>query len=206
VIAQWLGELGALGAVFVTDLALAGDNVVVVGMAACQLPPQLRRKAIVMGMAVAAVLRVVLSMVAFQLLQIIGLLAAAGLLLLWVTWKLWRDLRVEAGRTSKKTKPAPDRSPVNRRQFVAVVCQIVVADVTMSFDNVVAVAGAARGHPWVMVIGLALSVLLTGCAAGLVAGLLKRWPALAYLGLVVVLFVALRMLWDGGRDLLFFIT
>ena len=184
-------ELAALLQVILIDLTLAGDNAVVVGLAVTGLPPSQRRKAIIAGVAGAAVLRIALGAVTLQLLAIVGLLLAGGLLLLWVCWKMYRELR--HSDTSDHAIAAP-------KTLRAAMVQIVLADLSMSLDNVLAVAGAAEGHLWVLVTGLALSVVLMGVAADLVARLLMRYRWIAWVGLVIVLVVALRLIWDGAHD------
>ena len=172
------------------DVTLAGDNAVVIGLAVAGLPAERRRIAILVGVAGAAVLRIALGAVALQLLEIIGLLLAGGLLLLWVAWRMYRELRRHA--------PAHEaRAP---KTLLAAMLQIVLADLSMSLDNVLAVAGAAAGHFWVLVTGLALSVLLMAVAAELVARLLERVRWIAWLGLLIVLGVAVRMIWVGGHE------
>ncbi|MEX0853971.1 MAG: YjbE family putative metal transport protein [Bauldia sp.] len=207
--------LTALATVVVIDLVLAGDNAVVVGMAAAGLPEELRRKAIVAGIAAAAALRIVFALFATQLLDIIGLRLVGGLLLLWVCWKLWRELRA-GGHAAEATgadaldgmldrrlhgTPLPSATTVMKPKTLGqALTQIVVADVSMSLDNVLAVAGAARHHWWVLVIGLALSVALMGIAATMIAGLLKRFPWISYLGLALIAWVALAMIWEGSQE------
>jgi YjbE family integral membrane protein len=190
-------ELTALASVVAIDVTLAGDNAVVIGIAAAGLPPEQRRKAILWGIAAAAGLRILFSVFAVQLLGIIGLLFAGGLLLLWVSWKLWRELRAGGGDEADG-----ETSSARPKKFGEAVQQIVLADVSMSLDNVLAVAGAAREHVWVMVAGLALSVALTGAASEAVARILKRWHWIAYVGLGIIVVVALRMIWDGAQPLM----
>lgn len=188
-------ELGALAQVLVIDLTLAGDNAVVVGLAVAGLAPAQRRPAIVVGIAAATVIRIGLGTVTLQLLEIVGLLLAGGILLLWVCWKMYRELRPwhrHAGTAD------PEAVPKTMRQAMT---QIVLADLSMSLDNVLAVAGAAREHPWVLVLGLTVSVVLMGVAARLVASLLERYRWLAWVGLLVVLYISLKMLWDGGHEI-----
>jgi len=209
--------LTALAQVILIDIALAGDNAIVVGMAAAGLPAELRRKAILVGIGAAAVLRIIFSLFTVQLLQIIGLLFAGGLLLLWVSYKLWRELRagthaeVEAeeveGEAALEDAVGGDPPPVvlpgaPRKSFRDAVTQIVIADVSMSLDNVLAVAGAAREHMIVLIFGLALSVALMGLAATLIARLLQRHRWIAYAGLAIILYVALTMIWDGAHEIL----
>jgi YjbE family integral membrane protein len=201
--------LTALVSVILIDIALAGDNAIVVGMAAAGLPAVQRRRAIVVGILAAAVLRIVFSLFTVQLLQIIGLLLAGGLLLLWVAWRLWRELRA-GGLAEDEAEAEAEAALQNRdspgapppKSFRDAVTQIVVADVSMSLDNVLAVAGAAREHAVVLVFGLALSVALMGLAASLIARLLHRFRWIAYAGLAIIVYVALRMIWDGGHELM----
>lgn len=215
-------ELTALATVIIIDLVLAGDNAVVVGMAAAGLPADLRKKAILYGIAAAAGLRIVFAVFTAQLLGIIGLVLAGGLLLLWVSWKLWRELRsggfsAEAlgtdaldGKLDSKLHGQPVAgSPGSaavatgpRKTMRQALIQIIVADVSMSLDNVLAVAGTARHHPWIMVIGLALSVALMGLAATLIARLLHRFKWISYLGLILIGWVALIMIWEGAKEVM----
>jgi len=202
--------LAAFAQVILIDLVLAGDNAIVIGLAAAGLPPEQRNKAILVGVVVATVLRIAFAGVTTQLLKIVGLLFAGGILLLWVCWKMWRELRtshvtendgVEAfsGFDINADGTIAGRAP--RKTFAAAAWQIVVADVTMSLDNVLAVAGAAREHPIVLVFGLALSIALMGLAASLIARLLQRHRWIAYLGLAVILYVALDMMVRGAQEL-----
>jgi YjbE family integral membrane protein len=184
-------ELAALLQVILIDLTLAGDNAVVVGLAVAGLPRRQRRQAIVAGIGGAAVIRIALGAVALQLLAVVGLLLAGGLLLLWVCWRMYRELR-RAGTPGHGARPP--------KTLMAAMVQIVLADLSMSLDNVLAVAGAAEGHLWVLVTGLALSVVLMGMAADLVARLLVRNRWVAWIGLLIVLAVALRLIWDGAHD------
>jgi YjbE family integral membrane protein len=173
------------------DLVLAGDNAVAVGMAAAGLGVADRRKAIAAGLAAAVVLRISLALVALQLLSIIGLTLAGGLLLLLVCYKMWRDLR-EQGAAAKGETAA-------RKDFGQSFFQILLADISMSLDNVLAVAGAAHKHPGVLFFGLALSIVLMGVAANAISRVLNRLPWIGYLGLAIVLYVALHMMWEGYR-------
>lgn len=198
-------ELTALMSVIVIDLALAGDNAIIVGMAAAGLRPDLRMRAIVIGIAAATVMRIAFASVTVQLLEIVGLLAAGGLLLLWVSWKLWRELRegaaqaAAAGEAALEGGPVPIEPVKTLRQAVI---QILIADLTMSLDNVLAVAGAARDHEWVLIVGLALSVAFMGLAASVVARLLLRHRWIAYVGLALIVYVAVSMIWDGTAEIL----
>lgn len=204
-----VSELTALLSVLAIDIALAGDNAIVVGMAAAGLEPELRRRAIFIGIAAAAILRIVFAAFTVQLLQIIGLMVAGGLLLLWVSWKLWRELRENAAQAKELAvehledegnDAASGAKP--RKSMREAVTQILVADVTMSLDNVIAVAGAAREHAWVLVVGLALSVALMGFAATFIARLLHRFSWIAYVGLAIIVYVAITMIWDGSLEVM----
>jgi len=180
----------ALLQVIMIDLVLAGDNAVVIGLAAAGLPAAQRRRAILVGIIAATLMRVGFAFVAVRLLAIVGLLLAGGLLLLWVAWKMWRELRAQPRAEAALTA-------VPHKTFPQAVWQIVLADVSMSLDNVLAVAGAARDHPAALVFGLGLSIVLMGVAASLVARLLNRYRWIAYIGLAIVLYVALDMIWRG---------
>ncbi|MBI4184926.1 MAG: TerC family protein [Proteobacteria bacterium] len=193
-----IAELTALVSVVLIDIVLAGDNAVVVGMAAAGLAPEERGKAILFGIIAAAVLRILFSVFTVQLLEIIGLTLAGGLLLLWVSWKLWREHRPPAPAIGDG--PPEADAPAPEKTFRQAFGQIVFADVSMSLDNVLAVAGTARDHVWVLVVGLSLSVALMGVAARLVAGLLDRYRWIAYAGLALVAFVALRMIYEGTME------
>jgi YjbE family integral membrane protein len=195
---ELLSEAYALATVIIIDLVLAGDNAVVVGMAAAGLPTELRRKAIVLGIGAAALLRILFAVFATKLLAIIGLTLTGGILLLWVVWKLAREIMAER-RTAESQGTALVVPPAKDLRHALI--QIVVADVSMSLDNVLAVAGAARQHIEVLVIGLALSVALMGVAATLVARLLHRFFWIAYVGLAIIAWVAIRMIWEGGWEI-----
>ena len=187
-------EFTALMQVLIIDIVLAGDNAIVVGLAVNGLPPERRRTAIFLGIGAATLLRILFALVTLQLLAIIGLLFAGGLLLLWVCWKMYRELRRSRGEHATATA-----APKTMR---AAMFQILLADLSMSLDNVLAVAGAAREHPWVLVVGLGISVVLMGAAASLVARLLDRFPWLAWVGLAIVLYIAVKMIWEGSQDIL----
>jgi YjbE family integral membrane protein len=186
------GGLFALAQVLMIDIVLAGDNAVVIGLAAGRVPPALRKKVILWGLVAAVVLRVGLAIVAVQLMQVIGLTLAGGIILLWVCWRVWRDICGDKHHEAA----APDANASLKRAIL----QIVLADVSMSLDNVLAVAGAARDHLDVLVIGLILSVALMGAAANIIARLLERYRWISYLGLAIVLYVAVSMIWHGGHD------
>jgi YjbE family integral membrane protein len=182
--------------VIMIDLVLAGDNAVVIGLAAAGLPPERRSRAILVGIVAATVLRIVFAGIAIELLEIVGLLLAGGILLLWVCWKMWRELR---GPSAEDTEAALTAGEVHvpRKTFAQAAWQIVLADISMSLDNVLAVAGAARDHPVALVFGLGLSIVLMGIAASFIARLLNRHRWIAYLGLAIILYVALDMIWRG---------
>jgi YjbE family integral membrane protein len=197
--------------VIMIDLLLAGDNAVVIGLAASGLPADQRRKAILVGIAAATIMRIGFALVATQLLAVTGLLLAGGLLLLWVCWKMYEELRVPSRETHAAVEAIADvdldrdgtvAGGAQRKTLRQAVIQIVVADVSMSLDNVLAVAGAAHEHPTVLVFGLFLSVALMGAASVAIAKLLERHRWIAWFGLVVVLYVALKMCWEGVHDLM----
>jgi YjbE family integral membrane protein len=190
--------LTALAQVIIIDLVLAGDNAVVIGLAAAGLPKEQRGKAILIGIIAATVLRIVFAGLTTQLLQIVGLLLAGGLLLLWVCWKLWRELR--DSHHEEKAALDGDESGAPRKTLAQATWQIIIADVSMSLDNVLAVAGAAREHPTVLIIGLALSIALMGVAASFIARLLHNHRWIAYVGLAVILYVAGDMIYRGALE------
>jgi YjbE family integral membrane protein len=199
-----LGQPGAMAAlvqVLMIDLVLAGDNAIVVGALAAGLPPEQRRKVIMIGVLAALVLRVLFALIVSQLLQIVGLILAGGLLLLWVAWKMWRELR-HAGESTGSDEIVGDEHSGLRpaKSFAAAAWAVAVADVSMSLDNVLAVAGAAREHPGILIVGLIAAVALMGIAANAIAKYIERYRWIAYLGLVVILWVALKMIWDGWHD------
>lgn len=203
--AQHMPALISFAKVVLIDLTLAADNAIVIGMVAVGLPEKDRKRAILLGIAAATVLRIAFAAAAAVLLQIVGLLLAGGILLLWVAWKMWRELREAAAAPVGNLElaggggaPVPEDAP--RKTLKQATLQIVLADVSMSLDNVLGVAGAARDHTWVLVLGLALSVMLMGLAASFIARLFGRWPWIAYLGLGVILVVALEMIRHGSSD------
>jgi YjbE family integral membrane protein len=188
--------LAAFGQVVLIDIMLAADNAIVVGALAAGLPPASRRKVIAIGVIAALVLRIVFALLVTQLMQLVGLVFAGGLLLVWVAWKMWRELR-SGGDVEHDGAIAGGAAP---RGFAQAAWAVAVADVSMSLDNVLAVAGAAREHPGILVIGLILSVALMGVAANLLARVIERYRAIAYLGLGVILYVAGKMIYEGVVD------
>ncbi len=188
-------EIYALLQVLLVDLALAGDNAIVVGMVAASLPAADRKKVILIGIMAATVLRIAFSLGAVQLLQVIGLMLAGGILLLWVGWKLWREIHDQGEDESLSSNNQP-------KTFKAAVVQVVIADLSMSLDNVLAVAGAARHHTWVLVVGLAVSVGLMAVASTYIAKLLQRHHWIAYVGLLVIFYIAGVMIWEGAHQVM----
>ena len=203
-------ELSALLQVIVVDLVLAGDNAIVVGLAAAGLPAKDRARVIAIGIAAATLMRIGFAAVTVQLLQIVGLLLAGGLVLLWVAWKLWREIRVRreahhapdsaAGAQGSDGADAAALGHAPPKRMRDAIVQIVVADVSMSLDNVLAVAGIARDHTWVLVVGLVLSVAFMGLAAAWIARQLEHRPWIAYVGLAVIFYVAMAMIVEGWRE------
>jgi YjbE family integral membrane protein len=188
--------LTALFQVILIDLVLAGDNAIVIGLAAAGLPKEQRAKAILIGIGAATLLRMVFAGLTTQLLQIVGLLLAGGILLLWVCWKMWRELRAPH-HALEDVDGLADDSSAPRKTLRQATWQIIIADVSMSLDNVLAVAGAAREHPWVLVFGLLLSIAMMGAAASFIAKLLQKHRWIAYVGLAVILYVAGDMIYRG---------
>jgi YjbE family integral membrane protein len=194
----------ALLQVVMIDLVLAGDNAIVIGLAAAGLPKEHRAKAILIGIIAATVLRIGFASVTTQLLQIVGLLLAGGILLLWVCWKMWRELRSHSqeARGDEALGELNEDGGAPQKTFAQAAWQIVVADVSMSLDNVLAVAGAAREHPAVLIFGLILSIALMGIAASFIARLLHRHRWIAYVGLAVIIYVAVEMIYRGVFEVL----
>jgi len=188
----WIGPLAALAQVVLIDLVLAGDNAMAIGLATAGLAPKQRRRVILLGLCAALVMRIAFALGAAQLLNLIGLLFAGGILLLWVCWKMLKDLRAQGRAGPLRLAPAA-------KTFGQAFVQIFIADLSMSLDNVLAVAGAAHAHPYILAFGLLLSIGLTGIAANIIAKLLHRARWIGYLGVAIVLFVAVHMMWDGYR-------
>jgi YjbE family integral membrane protein len=199
-------SLTALFQVVMIDLVLAGDNAIVIGLAAAGLPEAQRKKAILVGILAATVLRIGFASITVQLLQIIGLLLAGGVLLLWVCWKMWRELRnSHQQQTNFQSLSAASTmdaggAAVRQKTLGQAIWQITIADVSMSLDNVLAVAGAAREHPFILIFGLALSIALMGLAASFIARLLEKHRWVAYVGLAIILYVAFDMCYRGALE------
>jgi len=183
------------------DIVLAGDNAIVVGALAAGLPSEQRRKVIMIGVLAALVLRIAFALLVTQLLQIVGLVLAGGILLLWVAWRMYRELRHKGESAGSEEIAGDEHSGMKpAKSFASAAWGVALADVSMSLDNVLAVAGAAKDHPWVLVFGLILSVILMGVAANFIAKYIERYRWIAYGGLVVIVWVALKMIWDGWHD------
>jgi YjbE family integral membrane protein len=197
--ADWLDHnLVALINVIVIDMVLAGDNAIIVGLAASRVAPEIRARVIFWGMAGAVVLRIAFAAITVQLLAIVGLTLAGGILLLWVCWKMYRELVRKTpdahGAAAEGSRPA---APMT---FRAAVTQIVIADLSMSLDNVLAVAGAAKGSGWVLAAGLVIAIVLMAVAANYIANLLVRYPWITWIGLLIIVWVALDMIFEGSRE------
>ena len=197
-------QLFALSQIIFIDLVLAGDNAIVVGLAASRVEPRLRPKVIFWGVAGAVILRVLFAVMATQLLAVVGLTLAGGILLLWVCWKMYREIGASAPRHAMATAGAGGGidipGPVPTVAFGAALTQIIVADVSMSLDNVLAVAGAAKGELWILVLGLTIAVIFMAVASTYIAKLLSRYHWITWIGLAVVLYVAAEMIWKGTHQ------
>lgn len=192
-------QITALVQVVLIDLVLAGDNAVVVGTAAAGLPAHQQKQVIWLGASLALIARVIFALIATQLLAIIGLTLAGGILLLWVAWKMWRELRAhDPGHADNVL----GKGTAGQKTFRSAVVQVAIADISMSLDNVLAVAGAAREHPYIMVFGLVFAIALMAVAAGYIAKLIDRYRWIAYVGLVIILWVALKMIWEGWHEVM----
>ena len=195
-------QLVALSQIIVIDFVLAGDNAIVVGMAASRVAPSLRARVIFWGVAGAVVLRILFALVATQLLMIVGLTLAGGILLLWVCWKMYREIRLPAPQPAFAGRaPTGALTPESRTMtFGAALVQIVVADVSMSLDNILAVAGAAKGQIWVLALGLTVAVAFMALLSAYIAKLLAKYHWITWIGLLIVLYVALEMIWSGTHQ------
>jgi YjbE family integral membrane protein len=193
--------IAAFFEILMIDIVLAGDNAIVVGALAAGLPHEQRRKVIVIGVAAALVLRIAFALITTQLLQIVGLILAGGLLLLWVSWKMWRELRHHGQSSGSPEMEGDEHSGLKpAKSFASAAWGVALADVSMSLDNVLAVAGAAKDHPHILVFGLVLSVVLMGVAANLIARYIERYRWIAYVGLAAIVWVACKMIWEGWHD------
>ena len=191
--------IAAFFEILAIDIVLAGDNAIVVGALAAGLPSAQRRKVIMIGVLAALVLRIAFALMVTQLLQIVGLVLAGGILLLWVAWRMYRELRHKDESEGSEEVIGDEHSGLQpARSFAAAAWGVALADVSMSLDNVLAVAGAAKDHPWVLVFGLVLSVIMMGVAANVIARYIDRYKWIAWLGLLVILYVALKMIWEGA--------
>jgi YjbE family integral membrane protein len=187
--------------VLAIDLVLAGDNAIVVGALAAGLPAEQRRKVIFIGVIAALVLRILFALIVTQLLQIVGLILIGGLLLLWVAWKMWRDLHHSGESGGSPEVEGDEHSGIRpAKSFAGAAWAVAVADVSMSLDNVLAVAGAARDHPGILIVGLIFAVALMGIAANVIAKYIERYKWIAYVGLAVIIWVAFKMMYDGWVD------
>jgi len=199
-----IGSPAAMSAfiqVLMIDIMLAGDNAIVVGALAAGLPPAQRKQVIMIGIVAALVLRIIFALLVTQLMQIVGLVFAGGLLLLWVSWRMYRDLHPATPNAGSPEVEGDEHSGVKpAKSFAAAAWAVAVADVSMSLDNVLAVAGAAREHPGILIVGLVLSVALMGVAANFIARYIERYRWIAYVGLLVIVYVAGKMIYDGFID------
>lgn len=186
--------------VIAINLVLSGDNAIVIGLAAAGLPPSLRGKAILFGISAATIMRLIFAVVAVYLLAVPGLKFVGGLLLAWVCWNMWTELR--SGHDVGADILAEAEANTPQKTFLQAATQIVIADVSMSLDNVLAIAGAAKAHPTILMIGLVVSIAMMGIAANFIAKLLARFRWIAYLGLLIIVIVAGQMLFEGGEEVL----
>ena len=199
-------ELMALAQIIMVDVVLAGDNAIIVGLAASRVAPEIRARVVFWGIAGAVILRILFAAITTQLLAIVGLTLSGGILLLWVCWKMYRE--ISRGGHGEDPKPhslgasaaSEQNTEVRTMSFWAAITQIVVADVSMSLDNVLAVAGVAKGQTWILVVGLAIAVVLMAVAATYIANLLAKYPWITWLGLAVIVYVAIDMIWVGGLE------
>lgn len=192
-------QLIALAQIIVIDFTLAGDNAIVVGLAASRVDPRIRAKVIFLGIAGAVVLRVLFAGVATQLLTIVGLTFAGGVLLLWVCWKMYREISVPHSQPAFAGAGGP--SEIQTMSFGAAITQIIIADVSMSLDNVLAVAGAAKGELWILVVGLTVAIAFMALLSAYIAGLLAKYPWISWVGLLIIVYVALEMIWTGTHQI-----
>ena len=192
-------QLIALAQIIIIDFTLAGDNAIVVGLAASRVDPRIRAKVILYGIVGAVVLRILFAGVATQLLTIVGLTFAGGVLLLWVCWKMYREISVAHPQPAFAGASGP--SETQTMSFGAAITQIIIADVSMSLDNVLAVAGAAKGELWILVVGLTVAIVFMALLSAYIAGLLARYPWISWIGLLIIVYVALEMIWTGTHQI-----
>jgi YjbE family integral membrane protein len=192
-------QLVALAQIIIIDFTLAGDNAIVVGLAASRVDPRIRAKVIFLGIAGAVVLRVLFAGVATQLLTIVGLTFAGGVLLLWVCWKMYREISVPHPQPAFAGAGGP--TEMQTMSFGAAITQIIIADVSMSLDNVLAVAGAAKGELWILVVGLTVAIVFMALLSAYIAGLLAKYPWISWVGLLIIVYVALEMIWTGTHQI-----
>jgi len=192
-------QLIALAQIIIIDFTLAGDNAIVVGLAASRVDPRIRAKVILYGIVGAVVLRILFAGVATQLLTIVGLTFAGGVLLLWVCWKMYREISVAHPQPAFAGASGP--SEMQTMSFGAAITQIIIADVSMSLDNVLAVAGAAKGELWILVVGLTVAIVFMALLSAYIAGLLARYPWISWIGLLIIVYVALEMIWTGTHQI-----
>lgn len=197
---NWAAELSAFFQVILVDLVLAGDNAIVIAMVVASFPARQRAQLLMIGIGAATVVRVIFAVATVHLMQIVGLMLAGGLLLFWVCWKLWREIESVRAMQLSPAGIYGNSSAVPTKSVGRAVTQIVIADISMSLDNVLAVAGVAREHTWVLVFGLTLSIALMGFCATVLARWLQRYHWIAYVGLVTILYVACSMIWDGSME------
>ncbi|MBF0293728.1 MAG: TerC family protein [Magnetococcales bacterium] len=195
--AELMSQLTAFVQVVFIDLVLAGDNAIVVGMAAASVPPEQRQRVVFWGTAAAIVLRIFFALVTTQLLQIIGLTLAGGLLLLFVAWQMFRELRTHGQDEVTPEEAMAQGASANPKTVTAAVWQVAMADLSMSLDNVLAVAGAAKDHPYIMVIGLGLAIVMMAFAANYIAKMIHKFRWVAWIGLAIITYVAIDMIYRG---------
>lgn len=194
---ELVSQLTAFIQVIFIDLVLAGDNAIVVGMAAASVPPANRKRVIILGTAAAVILRILFALLTTQLLQITGLTLAGGLLLLFVAWRMYHDIRAHGKEKTDAEKLQEISDKKADKSVAAAVWQVAMADLSMSLDNVLAVAGAAKDHPGILVAGLVIAIIMMAFAANAIARLIQKKPWLAWIGLAIIAYVALDMTWRG---------
>ncbi len=202
-----IGDIAALLQVILVDLVLAGDNAIVIAIVVAGFAPRERARLLMLGVIAATVVRILFALVATELLKIVGLMLAGGLLLLWVCWKLWRELETQRSLRRIEAENAAATGHIDvpkheRKSMREAITQIVIADVSMSLDNVIAVAGIARDNTWVLIVGLVLSIAFMAFAATFIARLLHKHHWIAYVGLIIIVYVAGTLIWDGGESLM----